>query len=42
MRCGSYAMEEEVVSGRGDETVHCIVMYHLSPERLIDLVRVFK
>jgi hypothetical protein len=42
MRVGVFAIDEEMISGREDIPIHCIVMYRVSTDNLIELIRILK
>lgn len=43
MRVGRYAIDEEMISGREEEPIHCIVSYRLSADNnTIEHLRILK
>jgi len=43
MRAGRFAVDEEVITGRGEGSIHCIVVYRLSEDmQFIEHIKILK
>ncbi|KAJ1428414.1 hypothetical protein B484DRAFT_431231 [Ochromonadaceae sp. CCMP2298] len=42
MRVGQYAIDEEIISGREETPIHCIVEYTINTANLIEKLRILK